>query len=126
MLHLKLSDFQSIMADFEHAFPWSGMKPEAEYIVSVDFGSFGFAASWCQPNAPSHQRIIENWANNRSAMDLNKNLAALLIDKNTRKTVAMGFEAEEKYNKSQEKEEDDQYLYFQHFKPYLYSSVHSP
>ena len=97
------------------------MEPEAEYIISIDFGSSGFAASWCQPNAPSHQRLIENWEENRSAIDLNKNLAALLIDKKTRQTVSIGYEAQTKYLESQEKKEDDQYLYFQNFKPYLYS-----
>lgn len=102
-------------------FPWSGMEPEAEYIISIDFGSSGFAASWCLPGAPSHQRMIENWEDNRSAMNLNKILAALLIDKKTKQTVAMGFEAQRKYLESQEKKEDNQYLYFQNFKPYLYS-----
>ena len=102
-------------------YPWSNMKPDPQYIVAVDFGSFGFAASYCQPNAPSHQRLIENWSDNRSATDLNKNLATLMINAKTKETVSMGFEAEEQYNKAQEKNEDGAYLYFQHFKPYLYS-----
>jgi len=104
--------------------PWSGMQPECEFLVSVDFGSFGFASSYCRPGVPSHLRMITNWADNRSATELNKNLAALLIDAKTKKTICTGFEAEETYNKLQEKKEDDGYLYFQHFKPYLYSKDH--
>ena len=99
--------------------PWEGL--DVQYLVSVDFGSFGFAASFCPLNAPSHQRIVQDWSDNRASADLNKNLAALLIDKKTQETVAMGYEAEEKYTKAQERKEDDQYMYFEHFKPYLYS-----
>ena len=99
--------------------PWSGL--DIEYIVSVDFGSFGFAACYCQPGRPETMRLIQNWSDNRAATDLRKNLAALLIDAKTKETVSMGFEAEERYNKSQDKNEADGYLYFQHFKPYLYS-----
>ena len=99
--------------------PWQGL--DVQYIVSVDFGSFGFAASFCPPNEPSYDHIVQNYSYNRASADLNKNLAALLIDKKTQETVAMGYEAEEKYKKAQERKEDDQYMYFQHFKPYLYS-----
>ena len=72
----------------------------------------------------THRRTnasFQDWSDNRASVDLRKNLAALLIDKKTQKTVAMGYEAEEKYTKAQERQEDDQYMYFQHFKPYLYS-----
>eukprot|EP01083_Nonionella_stella_P172601 592889_1 len=103
--------------DYEQ--PWDGL--DVEQIVSIDFGSFGFAASFCPLGAPSHQRIVQDWSDTRAAAELNKNLAALLIDKETKQTVAMGYEAEELYTKAQEKKEDDKYMYFEHFKPYLYS-----
>ena len=112
----------ALSLDSKDEFPWSGMKPAAEYIVSVDFGSFGFAAAWCPTNAPRYERMIQDWSDTKSALELYKNLTALLIDKKTKKIVTMGFEAEMKYNESQEKKEEDQYLYFQHFKPYLYST----
>ena len=101
--------------------PWAGL--DVDQIVSIDFGSFGFAAAFCQLGIPSHQRIVQNWSDSRASAELNKNLAALLIDKETKETVAMGYEAEEMYTKAQEKKEDDKYMYFEHFKPYLYSSV---
>eukprot|EP01084_Bolivina_argentea_P251527 421873_1 len=89
--------------------------------VAVDFGSFGFSASFCPPHSPSKQRIVQNWCDNRAASELNKDLAALLIDKKTKETIASGYEAKELYAKSQEKKEADQYMYFEHFKPKLYN-----
>eukprot|EP01083_Nonionella_stella_P274820 933090_1 len=102
--------------------PWQNL--DVEQIVSIDFGSFGFAAAFCPLGGPSHQRIVQDWSDTRAAAELSKNLAALLIDKETKETVAMGFEAEELYTKAQEKKEDDKYMYFEHFKPYLYSTDH--
>eukprot|EP01083_Nonionella_stella_P274819 933089_1 len=102
--------------------PWQNL--DVEQIVSIDFGSFGFAAAFCPLGGPSHQRIVQDWSDTRAAAELSKNLAALLIDKETKETVAMGFEAEELYTKAQEKKEDDKYMYFEHFKPYLYSRDH--
>eukprot|EP01083_Nonionella_stella_P083297 230272_1 len=99
--------------------PWDGTTVDT--IVSIDFGSFGFAACFCPADAPTHQRIVPDWADNRACTELNKNLAALLIDKETKETVAMGYTAEEMYHKAQEKKEDQKYMYFEHFKPYLYS-----
>eukprot|EP01083_Nonionella_stella_P274821 933091_1 len=106
----------------KHKQPWDEL--DVDFIVSVDFGSSGFAAAFCPLGVPSHQRMISDWSDSRAAAELNKNLAALLIDKETKETVAMGFEAEELYTKAQEKKEDDKYMYFEHFKPYLYSRDH--
>eukprot|EP01084_Bolivina_argentea_P065879 120087_1 len=81
--------------------PWEDL--DLDQIVSIDFGSFGFAAAFCQVGIPSHQRLVQDWSNARAAAELNKNLAALLIDKSSHKTVAIGYEAEELYAKAQEK-----------------------
>eukprot|EP01084_Bolivina_argentea_P003827 7225_1 len=105
----------------EYAQPWDYL--DAEQIVSIDFGSYGFAAAFCPLDGPSYQRIVEDWSDTLyAAAELNKNLAALLIDKKTKETVAIGFEAEELYTKAQQKKEDDKYMYFEHFKPYLYNT----
>eukprot|EP01084_Bolivina_argentea_P281514 481664_1 len=80
---------------------------DVKQIVSIDFGSYGFAAAFCaldgDSSGPSHQRIVGDWSDTRASAELNKNLAALLVDKKTEKTVAMGFEAEELYTKAQQK-----------------------
>eukprot|EP01084_Bolivina_argentea_P003826 7222_1 len=100
--------------------PWKDLK--VEHIVSIHFRSLVFEAAFCPVGCPSHQRIVEDWSDTREASELNKNLAALLIDKKTKETVAIGFEAEELYTKAQQKKEDDKYMYFEHFKPYLYNT----
>ena len=99
--------------------PWDDL--DVDQLVSIDFGSFGFSAAYCPLDAPSHQRMVQDWSDSKAATELNKNLAAILIDKQSQETIAMGFDAEEKYHKAQEKKEDDKYMYFEHFKPYLYS-----
>eukprot|EP00484_Ammonia_sp_Unknown_P025435 CAMPEP_0197023852 /NCGR_PEP_ID=MMETSP1384-20130603/4488_1 /TAXON_ID=29189 /ORGANISM="Ammonia sp." /LENGTH=655 /DNA_ID=CAMNT_0042452133 /DNA_START=127 /DNA_END=2097 /DNA_ORIENTATION=- len=108
--------------DDDYDQPWKGL--DIDKIVSIDFGSFGFAAAFCPVGVPSHLRPVQDWSDHRASAELNKNLAALLIDKETKETVAMGFEAEELYTKAQEKKEDDKYMYFAHFKPFLYSKDH--
>eukprot|EP01083_Nonionella_stella_P083296 230271_1 len=100
--------------------PWDSLAA-VDTIVSIDFGSFGFAACFCPIDAPSHQHIVQDFDDNRACVELNKNLAALLIDKETKETVEMGYAAEAMYLKAQEKKQDDKYMYFEHFKPYLYS-----
>eukprot|EP01084_Bolivina_argentea_P255730 430259_1 len=106
----------------KHKQPWDEL--DVDFIVSVDFGSSGFAAAFCPLGVPSHQRMISDWSDSRAAAELNKNLAALLIDRETKKTISVGYEAEELYSKSKENKEDDKYMYFEHFKPYLYSRDH--
>ena len=99
--------------------PWADKN--VAQLIAIDFGSSGFAASFCPPGYPSYQKIV-NWCDDiRAASESNKNLAALLIDKATKETIAIGYEAEELYTTAQEKKEDDKYMYFHHFKPYLYS-----
>ena len=61
----------------EHERPWDGL--DISQIVSIDFGCFGFAASFCPVGDCGHQRIIENWSDTRVSTELNKNLAALLV-----------------------------------------------
>ena len=102
--------------------PYSDL--DIEQVIAVDFGSYGFAASYGLPGKPETVRIVENWSEAQAASELNKNLTALLIDRKTKETVAIGYEAEEKYAKAVERKEDDQFLYFQHFKPFLYSTDH--
>eukprot|EP01084_Bolivina_argentea_P189322 325593_1 len=100
-------------------------KFDVDFIVSIDFGSYGFASSYCLSGIPSHQRIIKDWSSDScAATELNKNLAALLLDKETKRTVAIGYEAEKMYANSIRKGTDDKFMYFEHFKPYLYSKDH--
>ena len=101
--------------------PWRDQG--VDQLVSIDFGSFGFAAAFCPVGAPSQQRVVQDWADARAFAELNKNLAALLIDKQTKQTVAIGYEAEELYTKAHQKCEDHKYMYFEHFNTYLYSLV---
>eukprot|EP01084_Bolivina_argentea_P003828 7226_1 len=95
-----------VFKKFEEIFPEYAQPCDyldVEQIVSIDFGSYGFAAAFCPLDGPSHQRIVQDWSDTHAAAELNKNLAALLIDKKTKETVAIGFEAEELYAKAQEK-----------------------
>ena len=95
------------------------------YIVAIDFGSYGLSACICVPGRPDKASVMQNcWANTREANETNKNLTALLLDKTqNNKTVAIGYEAQELYAQAMQRKEEDQYMYFQHFKPYLFSSV---
>eukprot|EP01084_Bolivina_argentea_P088736 160213_1 len=82
--------------------PWD--IEDVEQIVSIHFGVYSSEAAFCPPGAPSYQRIVDiNYFSTRSSTKLEENLTALLIDKETKETVAMGYEAEELYTKAQEK-----------------------
>eukprot|EP01084_Bolivina_argentea_P057305 104706_1 len=105
---------QSPYEDLEHI----------EKVVAIDFGSFGFAPCYCPPHDPKDQRMVNTVSMARTSTDINKNLAALLIEKATNKTIAIGYDAEEQYAKAIEKNTADEYMYFEHFKPYLYSKDH--
>lgn len=100
-------------------------KKHITNICAIDFGSFGFAAAWCPKDIPDHEHVVRN-----SHADISKNLAALLIDKETEEVVDFGYEAEKKYAKSQENKdknpnEKTKYMYYQHFKPHLYKKLES-
>ena len=93
-----------------------------KYLISIDIGAYGFATYYCPPGAPSLQRMVHDWNDGRSN-EINKNLTAILIRKETMETVAIGFKAEELYTKAHEKKEDQDFLYFHNFLSHLYSSV---
>ena len=99
--------------------PWDGL--DVEQLVSIGFGFNHFSAAFCPLGIPSHQRIVQNWSDSRESIELNANLAALLISKETKDTIAIGYEAEELYTIAETKEESDKYMYFQHFLPFLQS-----
>eukprot|EP01084_Bolivina_argentea_P068512 124718_1 len=97
--------------------PWDGLN--IEYFVSIDYGSCGYKAAFSPTNAPSYQRLIQDWSESRLSSALTQNLASLLIDKVTKETVAIGYEAETLYAKQKQQ---DKYMYFEQFKHYLYSN----
>eukprot|EP01083_Nonionella_stella_P067552 178741_1 len=93
-----------------------------EQVISIDFGSFGYAVAFCPLGAHKSCRMVQNWCDMRAATELKKNLSAILINKETKETVAFGYEAEEQYAKAREKQEQCEYMYFEHFKSFLYSN----
>eukprot|EP01084_Bolivina_argentea_P172239 298379_1 len=100
---------------------------DIEMIVSIDFGSDGFATAVCPPvtNTPGTYIGIR-WVNRYPHdIELHKFGTALLIKKETKETIAMGNEALDQYVKYQEKKEDDQYMYFHRYKSYLYKNNHN-
>ena len=87
-------------------------------------GSYGFASCYCLPACPDYPRMVEYCSDSKAAAQLNKNLTAILIEKaQNNRTVAIGYEAEEQYAKVMERGEGENYMYFEHFKPLLYSLV---
>ena len=97
-------------------------------VCAIDFGSYGFASCFCLPGAPDHPNMVKGWSAHEEVADSNKDLAALLIGKaQDNKTIAIGYEAQKKYAQAVEDGVDDKYMYFEHFKPLLYSQlIHHP
>eukprot|EP01083_Nonionella_stella_P084855 234985_1 len=90
---------------------------DVQYVVAIDFGSSGLCASYCPPNTPRYNNIVQNLLPHGGK----KELASLLIDKKTQETIAIGYEAEEQYAKSMEQKQDKQFMYFERLKQSLYN-----
>eukprot|EP01084_Bolivina_argentea_P220213 373242_1 len=86
---------------------------DVAYIVAIDIGCHNFGA--CCFESGSTPKIVKKWSKHRESKELWKDLTAVLIDKKTNKTVAVGYEAEELYAKSVEKMESDKVMFFKNF-----------
>lgn len=103
-------------ADYDH--PWRGL--DIERVVSIDFGSYGYAAAFCQTFMGASPRMVNlRDPNNKDASsDTNKDITAILLDKDTKEVIAIGSRAKGLY---MEQKHNDKYVYFDHFKTILYS-----
>eukprot|EP01083_Nonionella_stella_P057347 150590_1 len=97
---------------------------EHDTIVSIDIGSYGFAASYLQKctNGNLVPRMIGE--SSSIPLELGKNLCAILIERETHQTMAIGYNAWELYRKLCIKlKGNHKYMYFQHPHKSIYNVV---
>eukprot|EP01083_Nonionella_stella_P133842 407006_1 len=72
---------------------------ERKQIISIDFGSFGSAASYCLPQSPAKYVVLKRWKGMGTcdASMQKKTLTALLWDVHKTKVIAFGYEAQTLY-----------------------------
>eukprot|EP01083_Nonionella_stella_P168495 569033_1 len=114
------------------------LQLQRKQIISIDFGSFGSAASYCLPQSPAKYVVLKRWKGMGTcdASMQKKTLTALLWDVHKTKVIAFGYEAQTLYfeyrkiindkrkspAKKLKKKFGDEHIklaYFKHFKPHL-------
>eukprot|EP01084_Bolivina_argentea_P060664 110824_1 len=102
--------------------PWNSLP--IDHIVSIQLCQQGAIASHCSlDTTPNEQHIVQDWTSqswNRSEiLDI-----SLLLDKQTKYTVASGKKATEIYTEACQEQDEDSYIYFQSSDTYLHSKQH--